>query len=299
MNKVERQISISDRIRQWKKKFPIAGRLRRKLLNAYDSVRYRRHIAIINGFPLFAPNSAGNYRARAELTVLAANQTFPFIAHFLDVIGRDQLISQMVEAQDFCAGEESKESAARLKSVLDYYGSDKADPHDYHYVYAFILKPADAVTGVLEIGLGTNNEDVVSHMRRRAKPGASLRAFRDFLPNATIYGADIDKRILFEEERIKTFFVDQTDLRSFDALGRGVGTNFDLIIDDGLHSPNANIAVLIFALSRLKPGGWLVAEDIAHKALPVWQNIAALLPVEYRPRLIMAKDSIAFAVQKT
>ena len=228
MNKVRKQISMSGRTRQWLKKFPIVVRLRRKLWNIHDNLRYRRHIAIVNGFPLFAPNSSGNYRARAELTVLAANQTFPFIVHFLDVIGRNQLISDMVEAQDLCADEESKESAARLKSLLDKYGSDKAD-HDYHYVYAFILKPADAITGVLEIGIGTNNTDVVSHMGRRGHQGASLRAFRDFLPNAQIYGADIDKRILFEEERIKTCFVDQTDLRSFDALGGSVGAKVDLI----------------------------------------------------------------------
>ena len=30
-------------------------------------------------------------------------------------------------------------------------------------------------------------------------------------PNAQIYGADIDKNILKDEERIKTFYVDQTD----------------------------------------------------------------------------------------
>jgi SAM-dependent methyltransferase len=205
----------------------------------------------------------------------------------------------MVEAHDFCADEESKESAARLKSILNKYGSDKAVRRDYHYVYAFILKPTETVTRVLEIGLGTNNMDVVSHMGRRGIPGASLRAFRDFLPNAQIYGADIDRRILFSEERIETFFVDQTSLGSFDALGQGVGTDFDLIIDDGLHSPNANIAVLTFALSRLKLGGWLVVEDIAHEALPVWQIITALLPVEYKPRLINAKGSTAFAIQRT
>ena len=43
------------------------------------------------------------------------------------------------------------------------------------------------------------------------KPGASLRVWRDYFPNAIIYGADIDKDILFAEERIKTFYIDQLD----------------------------------------------------------------------------------------
>ncbi len=64
-------------------------------------------------------------------------------------------------------------------------------------------------------------------------PGASLRAFRDYLPKATIIGADIDKRILFQDGRIQTYFVDQTDLRSLESLGENIPDFVDLIIDDG------------------------------------------------------------------
>jgi hypothetical protein len=80
---------------------------------------------------------------------------------------------------------------------------------------------------LLEIGLGTNNTDVVSNMGSEGVPDASLRAFRDYLPNARIYGAGIDKRILFEESRIKTYFADQTDLAAAARLrshsGPGLG----------------------------------------------------------------------------
>src|SRR5208283_1689664 len=170
--------------------------------------------------------------------------------------------------------------------------------HDYHYVYGNILKDPRSVTAVLEIGLGTNNEDVISNIGKTGKPGASLRAFRDFLPKAEIYGADIDKQILFSDERIETCFVDQTDLGSFDELSKNVGVDFDLIIDDGLHSPNANIAVMIFAVDRLKHGGWLVVEDIPYSALPVWQVIAALLPTEFSAHLISSKSQVVFLVER-
>jgi 23S rRNA U2552 (ribose-2'-O)-methylase RlmE/FtsJ len=115
-------------------------------------------------------------------------------------------------------------------------------------------------------------------MGAEGRPGASLRAFRDFLPGTEIYGADVDRAILFREERISTFFVDQTDMASFAELRAVAGEQgFDVIIDDGLHSPGANLAVVLFALDVLAPQGVLVIEDIKEDALPVWYVVRALL----------------------
>jgi hypothetical protein len=205
---------------------------------------------------------------------------------------------EVVPVDSLCADPTSREAASRLKALFDRYGSDKSTGHNYECLYGPLLKNPNAVTAVLEIGLGTDNVAVVSNMGQTGKPGASLRAFRDFLPNAQLYGADVDSGALFEEERIQTFFVDQTDLSSFEALGRNVQSEFDLIIDDGLHSPNANVAVMIFALGKLKRGGSFVVEDIASSALPVWQVVAALLPPAYRSRLFSARGGNMFAVER-
>jgi len=44
------------------------------------------------------------------------------------------------------------------------------------------------------------------------KPGSSLRVWKDYFKNAEIYGADLDKTILFNnEDKIHTFYVDQLD----------------------------------------------------------------------------------------
>ena len=127
------------------------------------------------------------------------------------------------------------------------------------------------------------------------RPGASLRAFRDFLPRGQICGADIDRRILFSEERIETYFVDQTCQTSFDDLWLALGPRqFDLVIDDGLHSPNANVATMLFSLRCLKKGGTLIIEDISSDAIPVWQTISALLPSDSTPTIIRAKNGILF-----
>ena len=257
----------------------------------------RKHFLIVDSFPIFAPVSAGFVKTRAQLTILAANQVFPFLVCLIGETKKDDLLG-VIQAESLCIGEDSIKAADRLERLFCQHGSDKASPHKYHYIYGSILRNPGSITSMLEIGLGTNNTDVVSNMGQMGRPGASLRAFRDFLPNAEIYGADIDKRILFKEERISTFFVDQTDLNSFAELDANVSKKFDLIIDDGLHSPNANIAVLIFALTRLKRDGWLVIEDVNHDALPVWQVVAALLPGDFKPYIIEARVHLVFAIQK-
>ena len=136
-------------------------------------------------------------------------------------------------------------------------------------------------------------------MSSHGSPGASLRAFRDYLPSAQIYGADVDRGILFDDERISTFFVDQTDLDSFSALSAAVPAELDLIIDDGLHSPNANLATLVFGLNRLKVNGHFLVEDIRPEALPIWQLVsAALLPSDYESEVIATENQLLFLVRR-
>jgi hypothetical protein len=129
------------------------------------------------------------------------------------------------------------------------------------------------------------------------KPGASLRAFQNFLPNSQIFGADIDASILFSDERIKTFPVDQLDRGSLVKLGHKLNPiKFDLIIDDGLHLPNANLNTLIFGLELLKSDGILVIEDISDASLIIWQIASAILSDKYRTYLIKARGGNLFVV---
>jgi 23S rRNA U2552 (ribose-2'-O)-methylase RlmE/FtsJ len=143
---------------------------------------------------------------------------------------------------------------------------------------------------ILEIGLGTNNIDVMSNMGRFGKPGASLRAFRDFLPNAYIYGADIDKRILFQEERINTLFIDQTNIEILYSVKESFGNKkFDLIIDDGLHNSEANLNSIDFALDLLSANGVLIIEDIAEKDFVYYKLLSKLFENKYQIRFIKTK----------
>lgn len=229
---------------------------------------------VLKDLPAFVPNSRGSRLLLADLAWQSVRSTFPLLNQLLR---RDHpAVFDQVTAEAFCG--DSRAAAEALAALLDRYGSDKANFHSYHYIYARIFADLRRVSRLLEIGLGTPNTSIASHMGTEGRPGASLRAFRDHLPGAEIHGADVDRAILFREERISTVFVDQTDLASFAELRAVAGEQgFDVIIDDGLHAPGANLAVVLFALDALSPQGVLVIEDIKEDALPVWHVVRALL----------------------
>lgn len=190
---------------------------------------------------------------------------------------------------------------ALLGSILQKHGSDKSTSHNYHIVYSFLLDKlgVNEPLRLLEIGLGTNNPRLVSTMGIYGKPGASLYAFREYLPNAMIYGGDIDVNILFESNRISTGFVDQLNITSFDKLSTQFKQHtYDVIIDDGLHSIGANFNTLLFALSHLADNGWIVIEDI--HIVDNWRAIDYILKTtqKYETYIVKAAASYMFLVHK-
>jgi hypothetical protein len=281
------------------KKSPLLVSVKRSIWGSYFDFRQKyfdfNRLNVCCAFPLFTPHSGGKYKDRARLTIQAINQTIPLLSTFAMPVRQKQ--NNVTRIKDFPVSEQDLEAAREIKRCFDKHGSDKAS-NDYHNIYGPLLKNRDEVTGILEIGMGTNNTDVVSNMGRWGYPGASLKAFRDFLKSATIYGADIDKRILFEDERIQTFFVDQTDPGTFTELGKSIPSDLDLVIDDGLHSPNANLETLKFGLTKIRVGAWVVVEDIAPDALPLWEVVSALLPSNYKPHIIRSESALVFAVKR-
>ena len=268
-----------------------------KIVNNQQSVAERMTLVGIDEvFPIFSPKSGGTSVMRAEATVEAINQSFRLMASLIQSLNSSLLTISEIESS--FQTEEQKNRTSMLEFVLNKYGSDKASTHAYHHFYANAFEDPTTVDHVLEIGLGTNNIDVLSSMGPQGKPGASLRAFRDFFPKAEMHGCDVDARILFSEERINTFRVDQTKPDSFYLLPQEV--YYDLMIDDGLHSPHANLASLTFFLSKIKKGGWAVIEDIGIEALPIWQVVAEILPRIFQTSLYKSKytNSMLFAVQR-
>ncbi len=157
-----------------------------------------------------------------------------------------------------------------LKILMDNYGSDKGgknNEHNFAQYYSQIFhNQKDKIENFLEIGLGTNDINMPSNMGKDGKPLASLRAWRDYFKNANIYGADIDRNILNDENRIKTFYVDQTNPDSIKDLFNQIGNKrFDIILEDGLHEFNANICFFENAINFLKTDGVYIIEDVYYK----------------------------------
>ncbi len=191
--------------------------------------------------------------------------------------------------------------AERLKQRFNYYGTDKVG-HQYHLIYGEIISRlgVEEPLNILEIGLGSQNTNVVSHMTKQFRPGASIRAFRDVASNSMIYGADIDPDVLFTENRIQTAYVDQMAPSSFIEMNNKFSNiKYDLIIDDGLHAVSPNLNTLLFGIGALKAGGWLVIEDIWN-GIVCWNTIYHLIPEDkFEKHLISFKlEKRVFAIKK-
>jgi SAM-dependent methyltransferase len=175
-----------------------------------------------------------------------------------------------------------------ISYLCDLYGSDKGSlyggggyyswpAHTYTPVYEHLFSPVrGSVDAVFECGLGTNNPSIPSSMGIDGQPGASLRVWRDYFPNAIVVGADIDKDILFEDERIHTGFIDQTSPQEIDnffaSLAPKYPASFDIMIDDGLHTFDAAVCLFENSFSHLKEGGLYVIEDMNLKNIPRFKN---------------------------
>ena len=164
----------------------------------------------------------------------------------------------------------NSKSNNKLTELMDFYGSDKGGMNNHHnysnYYSELFFNNKNNIKNFLEIGLGTNNISVPSNMGKDGKPLASLRAWRDYFINANIYGADIDKNILKDEKRIKTFYVDQTSPESIKNMFKEINVpKFDIILEDGLHEFNANICFFENSINFLQENGTYIIEDVYYK----------------------------------
>jgi hypothetical protein len=161
-------------------------------------------------------------------------------------------------------------------------------PHTYSTIYHNLFSHCrESINLVFELGIGSNNINITSNMTSNGKPGASLRVFRDYFPKAEIYGGDIDNKILFQEERIFTFEVDQLSSLSIEKMWSNINkSNFDLIVDDGLHTCEATFNLFKNSFKKLRNGGIYIIEDVHYSYI---KNLANKLK-KYNPEIIISKS---------
>jgi len=140
---------------------------------------------------------------------------------------------------------------------------DKLDKIQYFPVYDELLgNKKEQIRKVMEIGIGSTNPSYPWNMnfwlytQPTYRPGDSLRAWRDYFPNATIYGQNINPATVICEDRILTRCADSTQTVAFSE------ETFDLIIDDGCHNFESQIATFKNFWPHLAENGIYVIEDI-------------------------------------
>lgn len=166
----------------------------------------------------------------------------------------------------------------------------------HEFAYQYLDFDRDSPIKVLEIGIGTNDPTAPSSMGKDGKPGSSLEMWTSLFPNSTVYGADVDPSALVTGARIKSFLVDSTDLTSIDNLIGELKAieplGFDLVIDDGLHTPESNLRLLNLLSPLVKPGGFYVVEDVPKPWTGFWRTVVTSLAVNFQSAVVSDDDSI-------
>lgn len=166
-----------------------------------------------------------------------------------------------------------------LCEIMGKHHSDKGAAniteswHNYTTFYYSLFKDrCDNHLRVFELGLGTNNVTIPSNMGPDGVPGASLYGWKDFFPLADIFGADIDKNILFQTDRIHTFYCDQTNPDTIKTMWEEplLEEPFDIIIEDGLHTFAANVCFFENSIHKLKFNGYYIIEDVLKEEEPLF-----------------------------
>lgn len=162
------------------------------------------------------------------------------------------------------------------------YGTDKIGKHNYLPVYYDLFKnkgKRKRVKKVLEIGVAE---------------GAGLRMFRDFFTNAMIYGAEIDEKRVFSEDRIQVVRCDQSSFKDLLLLVDTIGRDIDLVVDDGSHIPEHQLYTCLQFVPLLSKRSTYIIEDVADeevfRGIPnTWNKEMIRVGKRYDDRLIIVK----------
>ncbi|MEQ9446602.1 MAG: hypothetical protein RJS98_13635 [Rhodospirillaceae bacterium] len=121
--------------------------------------------------------------------------------------------------------------------------------HDYlqHY-WRHLQHFRESARKVVEIGVQTPR---------------SVKTWAEFFPNAIIYGIDIDEKCReFSEDRIDIHIGDQMDEKFLLDFVEKTGGDFDVVIDDGLHTPYSILRSFSYLYPALQDHGIYVIEDV-------------------------------------
>ena len=142
-----------------------------------------------------------------------------------------------------------------LTEMCERYPTDKCPyAHGFIEIYDRLFESErDSMERFFEIGILNG----VSHLM-----------WREYFPNAEIFGIDIkDYSAQSEGSGIETFVADQANRNDLKAFIDKYGGNFDVILDDGGHAMDHQQVSLGYLFPYVKSGGIFIIEDV-HTSLP-------------------------------
>ena len=116
------------------------------------------------------------------------------------------------------------------------------------YYYTLFKNRRRSIRKVLEIGIGD---------------GMGLRMWRDFFVNAKIYGVDYRPETLITEPRIESILADQRRREHLEDLIKTIGSNIDLVIDDGSHRSRDQFFTCSVLMPLLNKNVTYIIEDVS------------------------------------
>ena len=154
------------------------------------------------------------------------------------------------------------------------YGTDKCPQIKHCYTpfyYELFNDKRESIQKVLEVGIGNTRRNkhqlkVVSELgfKHVLQRGASLRMWRDFFPNARVFGADIIPETMFTDERIHTYLCDEKKEEDIVTLIKTIGSDVDMVIDDASHHVADQVFLAKNLLPLLQKNVTYVIEDVRH-----------------------------------
>ncbi len=140
------------------------------------------------------------------------------------------------------------------------HGTDKSTlSHGYLFDYEKLFPDRNEVKNVLEIGILCGK-----WWKHSKSKYPSLKMWKEWFPNATIYGFDL-KNIKSEDERIIIYQGNQASEVDITKLRDNL-PELDLLVDDGSHKTFDQLLSFMVLSPKIKQGGYYVIEDLHSKA---------------------------------
>jgi predicted O-methyltransferase YrrM len=101
--------------------------------------------------------------------------------------------------------------------------------------------------------------------------GASLLMWREYFPNANIYGFDNNPEYIEQfkashgTNNVFLNHMDVSDKKNISDVFQNTGIQYDIIIEDSTHLMDHQVNVIESCVNHLKPGGILIIEDVFKK----------------------------------